>query len=84
MFVFKALIPSHPKGRPEPPLAGNLKAPPFYKEELSTAVCSIRNRKALRLDGLQAEIFKAVVQSHPNLLLEMYNSCLAAEKFPVT
>ena len=44
-------------------------------------MCSLKNKKASGPDGLPAEVLKAVAKSHPEFLLNMYNSCLRAGVF---
>lgn len=80
--IVRTLFPTHPKrpGRAAPP--GDPEVPLFTRKELLGSIKSMRNKKAPGPDGLPAEILKAVAGSHPELLLEMYNSCLTAGVFP--
>ncbi|GHJ61437.1 hypothetical protein NOK12_39550 [Nocardioides sp. OK12] len=61
---------------------GISEVPQFTEEELLRAASSMRNKKAPGPDGLPAEIIKVVAQSHPELLLNMYNTCLRGGIFP--
>ena len=56
--------------------------PLFDARELRLAVSSLQNNKAPGPDGIPAEALKAVERSNPELLLEMFNSCLKAGSFP--
>lgn len=42
-----------------------------------------RNRKSPEQNGLPVELLKVVAKSHSHLLVEMYNSCMAVDKFPL-
>lgn len=80
----ETLFPSQPKRETGLTTPGSLEAPPFTEVELLKAASSMRNKKAPGPDGLPAEVLKAVAQSHPKLLLDMYNMCLSAGVFPAT
>ncbi|XP_035742633.1 uncharacterized protein LOC118450807 [Vespa mandarinia] len=56
--------------------------PQFTEKELLRAASSMRNKKAPGPDGLSAELIKDVAQSHPELLLNMYNKCFRGGIFP--
>ena len=56
-------------------------SPPITEAELRRAAGALKNKKAPGPDGLPAEVLKAVARSHPDLLLNMYNSCLRAGVF---
>ncbi|XP_035737757.1 uncharacterized protein LOC118448520 [Vespa mandarinia] len=61
---------------------GISEVPQFTEEEQLRAASSTRNKKVPGPDGLPAEIIKVVAQSHPELLLNMYNTCLRGGIFP--
>lgn len=78
--VVDTLFPRHPV-RPVKEF-GDLGAfPNFQEEELSTAVQSLRRRKAPGPDGIPAEVLKLVAEINPRLLLDMFNACLAEGVF---
>lgn len=56
--------------------------PLFELEELRQAVSSLQNKKAPGPDGIPSEALKAVGRYNPQLLLDMYNSCLRTGSFP--
>ena len=79
--IFDALFPTHPKRPQDPRIPENLEAPPFTLVELKRAVCSLKSKKAQGTDELPAEVLNTVARIHPELLLDMYNSCLKAGVF---
>ena len=56
--------------------------PPFTADELKLACKSMPNGKAPGADGMPAEILKMVEKCRPDMLLDMYNSCLIEGTFP--
>lgn len=55
---------------------------PFTVDELMLAARKLKNRKAPGPDGIPAEVLKEIAGTHPELLLNMYNSCLREGIFP--
>ena len=79
--IVDTLFPAHPKRSVDPEMSEDLEVPPFTEAELRRAAGALKNKKAPGPDGLPAEVLKAVARSHPDLLLNMYNSCLRAGVF---
>ncbi|XP_035737492.1 uncharacterized protein LOC118448395 [Vespa mandarinia] len=80
--IVHTLFPSQPKREISLDAPCIIKVPQFTEEELLRFVSSMRSKKAPGPDGLPAEIIKVVAQSHPELLLNMYNTCLSGCIFP--
>lgn len=81
--IVNTLFPAHPIRPPDgfaPSL--RLEIPAFSDEELKVAANALKNKKAPGLDGIPVEALKQVAQSCPQLLLNMYNSCLREGVFP--
>ncbi|XP_035736366.1 uncharacterized protein LOC118447925 [Vespa mandarinia] len=74
--IVQTLFPPQPKREISLDAPGISEVPQFTEEELLRAESSMRNKKAPGPDRLPAEIIKVVAQSHPELLLNMYNTCL--------
>lgn len=49
---------------------------PFSKEELEEAIRSVTSKKAPGLDGIPNEVVLVVAREFPELLLDVYNTCL--------
>lgn len=56
--------------------------PLFTMEELSLAAHKLRNNKSPGPDGIPAEVMKEIAVRRPEILLNMYNSCLRNGIFP--
>ncbi|GHJ61429.1 hypothetical protein NOK12_39470 [Nocardioides sp. OK12] len=80
--IIHTLFPSQPKREIGTAAPCSPEAPQFTEEELLRAALSIQNKKAPGPGGLPAEVMNAVAQSHPKLLLNMYNMCLREGIFP--
>jgi len=52
--------------------------------ELKLATSRLRNKIAPGTDGIPNEVVKIIVALHPNVLLSIYNTCLAEGVFPRT
>lgn len=78
--IVDVLFPAHPKRADDPPLQVN-ETPLFSAEELARATGSMKNGKAPGPDGVPAEALKEAVRASPQLMLNMYNSCLKAGIF---
>jgi len=50
--------------------------------ELKAAASRLRNKRAPGIDGIPNEVVKVIVARNPNVLLSVFNSCLAEEIFP--
>lgn len=55
---------------------------PFTIQELNTAARRLQNKKAPGPDGIPAEVIKEIANKRPEMLLNMYNSCLREGVFP--
>lgn len=80
--IVDALFPNHPLRREDGVRGPVPDVPEFSEMELVVAASAMRNNRAPGPDGVPAEVLKAVVGSHPPLLLDMFNSCLVAGVFP--
>lgn len=56
----------------------------FTTEELIAATSKLKNKKAPGPDGVPTEVLKAIVETRPEILLNMYNYCLIEGLFPET
>lgn len=56
--------------------------PLFTEEELREAAYSLQSRKAPGPDMIPSEVLKALVQCHPDVLLNTFNHCLKEGVFP--
>lgn len=74
--IVQALFPRHAARTGQIP-DRDANAPLFSIQELEQAVGTLKNRKAPGPDGIPAEVLKMVLRYEPQLLLNMYNSCLA-------
>ncbi|KAL7723971.1 hypothetical protein ACLKA6_017962 [Drosophila palustris] len=54
----------------------------FTENELVIAAKSLKNGKTPGPDSIPAEVLKAIVESRPRKLLEMYNACIRTGTFP--
>ena len=72
--IVDILFPTHPKESADLLMPEDPEVPPFIEAELRRAAGTLKNKKALRPDGLQAEVLKAVARNHLKLLLNIYNS----------
>ena len=79
--IVDAIFHAHPKRSVDPKMPEDLEVPPFTEAELRRAAGPLKNKKAPGPEGLPAKVLKAVARSHPDLLLNMYNSCLRAGVF---
>lgn len=74
--IVDTLFPKHPRMTIEYDSQNDEDTNLISKEELLLAIRSLKAKKAPGPDGLPAEILKAVATCNPDLLLNMYNSCL--------
>ncbi|KAJ8980479.1 hypothetical protein NQ317_013232 [Molorchus minor] len=80
--IVDTLFPSFPERVEQAEQEMPEEIPPFTEEELEQAVASLQGGKAPGPDGVPAEALKAIVRSHPDMLLHLYNSCLTEGVFP--
>ncbi|KAJ8977407.1 hypothetical protein NQ317_003188 [Molorchus minor] len=80
--IVDTLFPSFPERVEQAEQEMPEEIPPFTAEELEQAVASLQGGKAPGPDGVPAEALKAIVRSHPDMLLHLYNSCLTEGVFP--
>lgn len=78
--IVRTLFPSYPE-RAEAVFRQDIEVPLFSEEELAKAIVSMKNKKAPGPDGIPSEVLKIVYQLNPELLLQMYNSCLSEGVF---
>lgn len=74
--IIDGLFPTHPFVRAHNPSCERDEVTMFTEEELSQAVGRLAARKAPGPDGIPNEVIRAVGETHPRVLLDMYNSCL--------
>lgn len=75
--IIDGLFPTHPHVQPHNyPSCERDEVALFTEEELSQAVGRLTARKAPGPDGIPNEVIRAVGETHPRVLLDMYNSCL--------
>lgn len=55
---------------------------PFTTDELVLAAHKLKNNKTPRPGGTPAEVLKEIADTNAEILLNMYNSCLAVGIFP--
>ncbi|KAE9525570.1 hypothetical protein AGLY_014097, partial [Aphis glycines] len=80
--VVDTLFPRHQE-RTDGPLAPADPVVPFTALEVDAAVERAGSKnKAPGPDGLTGKILQAVHKAHPNILLDLYNSCLRSRTFP--
>lgn len=79
--IVNTLFPTHPVREDEEDHIEVGEIPAFTEEELVKAVTSLQNNKAPGPDGVPAEALKAATHACPQMLLDMYNSCLNAGVF---
>ena len=53
----------------------------FTLEDLKRAGGRLKANTALEIDGLPKEILKEVIRAYPEILLEVFNSCLREGRF---
>lgn len=78
--IVGTLFPTHPL-RPAHDWAPLGDVPLFTREEVEKAIVSMKDRKAPGPDGVPSEVLRVVVQRDPELLVNMYNTCLKAGTF---
>ena len=74
-----------PRGEPRtsfPREANGTAGDPFIIQELKTAASRMSPEKSPGLDGIPNEVIRLVVLKNPQLLLGVYNKCLAEGTFP--
>lgn len=54
----------------------------FTEEELKESARKLKSKKAPGPDGIPAEVLKEIANTRPEILLNMYNCCLAEGVFP--
>lgn len=81
--IIRELFPSHP-ARTSNALSPALPVPikKFETVELRSACAKLKNGKAPGLDGVSNEILKILVAHQPDVLLDIFNECLAQGRFP--
>lgn len=70
------LYPQHPLREEEQDEEAITDCPSFKQEEHADTLATLENKKATASDGIPSEALKAIGQIRPEVLLEMYNSCL--------
>lgn len=58
--------------------------PLITAEEVADAVRKTKNGKASGLDDISPEIVKTLWRAKPEILLDLYNNCFLAEKYPIS
>ena len=79
--VVDTLFPDHPERNRINDIVNIDEISIFTEEELTTAVNSLKDKKAAGPDEISAEALKAVAKTCPHLLLDMYNECLKTGTF---
>lgn len=80
--VVENLFPKH-QARTDGPLVPADPIVPFTASEVDSAVERAGSKnKAPGPDGLTGKILRAMHKAHPNVLLDLYNSCLRSGTFP--
>lgn len=80
--IVDALFPTHPLRADTVFVEEQAEAPLFSTDELKLALRSMKAGKAPGPDGIPAEAIRLAAKTSPDLLLNMYNSCLRARVFP--
>lgn len=78
--IVRQLFPAHSE-RESSMIQHEGEVPLFTLEELDMAIKSLKSRKAPGPDGIPSEVLKVVSQVNPELLLNMYNTCLSSGVF---
>jgi len=80
--VVETLFPKQ-QARTDGPLVPAVQVVPFTSSEVDSAVERAGSKnKAPGPDGLTGKILQAVHKAHPNILLDLFNSCLRNGTFP--
>ena len=80
--IVDALFPHHPPRPPDDFEVRRDEIPLFTEAELRRAASILPNKKAPGPDGIPAEVIRVVARNRPDLLLDMYNTCLLEGVFP--
>lgn len=80
--IVQTLFPTHETRIDEIETESNIGLTEFTMDELQTAARSLKNNKAPGPDGIPAEVIKEIAAQRPDVLLQMYNSCLREGIFP--
>lgn len=78
--IVRTLFPSHAE-RIKQTFERDLYVPLFSEQELESAIYTLKKKKAPGPDGLPGEVLKMVFRFDPQILLQMYNSCLSEGVF---
>jgi len=82
MAVIHTLFPTH-EARMDGPLSTTDPVAPFTAAEVDMVVVSAGGKnKAPGTDGITSKILLAVHRANPQILLDLYNSCLRSRIFP--
>lgn len=55
---------------------------PITEREVAVAIGRFNARRAPGLDGKRADVYKQVFQASPQVIVELFNKCLSAGRFP--
>lgn len=80
--IVNTLFPTHARRIDNPADDDISDLRPFTVDELKLAARTLKNKKAPGPDGIPAEVLKEIADTHPEMLLKMYNSCLTEGIFP--
>lgn len=80
--IVMALFPTNIVPEDRPPTNEIIQIPLFTLQELTDATRSLKNNKAPGPDGIPAEVIKEIAIKCPEIMLNMYNSCLREGVFP--
>lgn len=74
--IVDTLFPTHQISNNNSTIVVDEDIPAFTQKELEEAATSMKSRKAPGPDGIPAEAIKAAVSACPQMMLNMYNTCL--------
>lgn len=74
--IVDTLFPTHPRRSHRGNIEAGEEIPVFTQKELEDAANSMKSKKAPGPDGIPAEAIKAAVTICPQMMLNMYNTCL--------
>lgn len=79
--IVEGLFPTHADRTDDTDDDLTTECPLFTREELERAASLLKPNKAPGPDGVPGELIRLVVQKRPQVLLDLYNGCLAAGVF---